>query len=639
RGARPSTYALHWQPMDPAPVRPIPSSFALIGDQAFADALAGHIAARGIPCHRGDDAAERDVDCVVVFAERPAATDEAGDTVQNAAHILTTIKTVAGRGNPPRRLVIATSGAHPADDDAVTDPAAAALVGLVRVARREIQALDIVLVDLKPADAITPDRFLGALASAAPNEEIALCAAGAFVCRLTDALRPAQDNPVKLPAPQTGLPGPGEVAIDVIASGLNFRDVLHHLGRLPQSAARMPYGLECSGKIAAVGPGVDALAPGDPVIAGLSVNSLSGRVVIGQEFVAKKPAALSYREAASLPLAFITAHYALDRLVRLKRGQWVLIHAAAGGVGQAAIQVARRAGAHIIATASPGKWPFLKAQGITHVFNSREGDFSAPVRAATGGRGVDVVLNSLAGEAVTASLSALADGGHFIEIGKLEPWPAERIASLPRGIRFNAFDLWDVKEDTALVAQMMAEMVTRIDERSLSPLPIEPFPVGAATRAFQHMARARHIGKIVIDQHTAALLRPGTTTLITGGLGALGLFMAQWLVERGATHLVLVGRSPPSEEAQRTIALLSDRATVTTAQADVANEAEMAAVIAAIDAGGHPLTGIVHAAGTLADGLIANQNDATLATAMAPKLTGATILDRLTTDRPLDFFL
>lgn len=640
-GPRPEVYAITWRPMD-GEIRPAapppPSSWAIVGCGQMADRLARRLATLGERSRRVDGPDIPQANRIVVFA-----TDRNVGAVARATRVLEQIRAVARRAGPTARLAIVTTGTRRATpDDVVTDVDGAAIWGLARVARRELPALDIVTVDLPGADdEAAPERLADVLEVAARGEEIALRRGGALVCRLAkDVAMPTVDTPVRLPEPDGAMPGPGEVAIDVVASGLNFRDVLHHLGRLPESAARMPYGLECAGRVAAVGPGVGGLAPGDPVIAGLTVNSLSGRVLMPQEFVVARPPSLSYRDAASLPLAFVTAHYALDRLAGLKRGERVLIHAAAGGVGQAAIQVARRAGAEIFATASPGKWDYLRRQGIAHVFNSRDGSFAEAILTATGGKGVDVVLNSLSGEVVSASLACLAEGGHFIEIGKLEEWSEDRVASLPRGIRFSSFDLWDVKEDAGLVAQMMAEMVARIRDGSLSPLRSEAFPIGSATRAFHHMARARHIGKIVIDQDVRAFVRPDAAYLVTGGLGALGLFTARWLVDRGAAHIVLVGRSPPGEGARQAIAALEAQgAEVRVVRADVADADSMAALLSGLDESGMPLAGIVHAAGVLDDASIANQTPEKFAAVMRPKLDGARVLDRLTRARPLDFFL
>ncbi|UOM34325.1 SDR family NAD(P)-dependent oxidoreductase [Acuticoccus sp. I52.16.1] len=658
-GKAPAAYVLDWVTREPAPAPPPSGSWAVLGEGPVAEMLRRHVSTAGAP--PADAASAQRV--VIVATQREA------DGVTRAAGVLDALKTAARRGSVPERVAIVTADAQSPRAD--MDVAGAALWGLARVARRELPALDIVVLDLVTPDLVSPAlagqnlagqnlvaqdiagpgiagqpdaaRIVAALAAAARNEEIRLGADGGVQVHRLAAARSgvaAGEVAVRLPAADTSAPGPGEVAIDVVASGLNFRDVLHHLGRLPESAARMPYGLECAGIVAEVGAGVDGLAPGDAVVAGLPVGTLSGRVVVRREFVAPKPAALSFREAATLPLAFITAHYALDVLARLAPGQRVLVHAAAGGVGQAAIQVARRAGAEVFATASPAKWEVLRRQGVGHVYNSRDDTFGEAILAATGGEGVDVVLNSLAGEIVTASIACLADGGHFIEIGKTEPWPDARIAGLPRGIRFTAFDLWDVKADRGLVAAMMGEMVARIEDGTLAPLPLEAFPIGAVTQAFAHMARARHVGKIVIDQDARALLRPGASYLVTGGLGGLGLHAAAWLAARGGETVVLLGRSAPDAAAQEAIAALRAGGTeVWGAGADVTDAAEMSGLLARLEAAGRPLAGVVHAAGVLGDAALVRQDAATLAAAMRPKLAGAELLAALTRTHPLDFML
>ncbi|OYX87432.1 MAG: hypothetical protein B7Y71_01665, partial [Xanthobacter sp. 35-67-6] len=429
----------------------------------------------------------------------------------------------------------------------------------------------------------------------------------------------------------------------VVASGLNCRDVLHGMGLLADSADHMPYGLECAGVIAAIGPGVEGLSVNMPVMAGLTVGSLAGRVRVPAAFVVPKPEDLSFRDAATLPLAFLTAHYALDHLAQIKPGDRVLIHAAAGGVGQAAIQVAQRAGAEVFATASPGKWSYLQRQGVAHVFNSRSTDFAAEIRRLTDGRGVDVVLNSLSGEAIAASFAALADGGRFIEIGKMGVWSAEAVAALGRDIAYHRFDLWDIKRDHRLIAGMMAQMLARLSDGSLRPLRSELFAIENVGAAFQQMARARHMGKIVLWQAAAGasgLVRPDATFLITGGLGTLGLHAARWLVHQGARSLALVGRSAPGPEAETTlVALRAAGVRVEIFQADMSGPAAVDQVFASVRATMAPLRGVIHAAGVLDDALLVNQSEAHFAKVLAPKLKAAWLLHQATVDEPLDLFL
>ncbi|GGC48562.1 type I polyketide synthase [Chelatococcus reniformis] len=539
------------------------------------------------------------------------------------------------------RIALVTRGSQRVTTEDVTAVAEAGLWGLSRVAAAEYPDLRLIRIDLDARGGLSNVDLARELAPlllrGAGATEVAVRNGQVFAATASE--REAPVRTVVRPRFDGGAPGTGEVVVTPVASGLNFRDVLHGMGLLPTSAEHMPYGLECAGIVTAVGAGVQGLRPGMPIIAGLTVGSLADRVRVPAAFVVAKPDHLSFRDAATLPLAFLTAHYGLDRLAKLKRGERVLIHAAAGGVGQAAIQVARRAGAEIFATASPGKWARLRRQGIDHVYNSRSLAFADEIRRATGGRGVDVVLNSLSGDAIGASFAALADGGRFVEIGKLDVWTAEQVTALGRNIAYHPFDLWDVKQDHALVADMMGELLARLEDGTLRPLPAEVFSIDDAAAAFQHMARAHHIGKIVLWQAPpgqGGLVGPRGTYLVTGGLGALGLHAAHWLVSRGARRIVLAGRSEPTATARGAIDhLRAAGADVRVVPCDVSIPGDVARLLAACA----DLTGIIHAAGVLDDALIVHQDEARMGRALAPKLTGGWLLHEAVGDRPLDFFL
>jgi len=327
----------------------------------------------------------------------------------------------------------------------------------------------------------------------------------------------------------------------------------------------------------------------------------------------------------------------------MKPGQRVLIHAAAGGVGLAAVQIAQRAGAEIFATAgSPEKHQYLRSLGITHIFSSRTLDFAAQIDALTGGTGVDIVLNSLAGEFIDRSVSVLRRGGCFLEIGKAGIWTEEQMTAVRPDVAY--FPIYLGSVDLAIVQQMLRELMDAFESRQLVPLPIRRFALTEAVDAFRFMAQAKHIGKIVVNVDGGAPARPSVradaTYLITGGLGALGLEVARHLVSRGARHLVLAGRSAPSADAARTLGELEAAgATVVAARADVSREAEVAAMLGDIAARMPALAGVIHAAGVLDDGVLAEQTWARFETVLAPKLAGAWNLHRLTEQLPLDFFV
>ncbi|MEM8804481.1 MAG: SDR family NAD(P)-dependent oxidoreductase [Cyanobacteria bacterium P01_G01_bin.38] len=455
-------------------------------------------------------------------------------------------------------------------------------------------------------------------------------------------------------------PGPGEVEIQVRSVGLNFRDVLNALGMLKAFTEEMgitdtkdlPFGGECAGIVAAVGEGVTDLQVGDAVIATQTIGSLSSFVNVPADFVVPKPASLSFDEAATIPTAFLTAYYALHERAQLKAGEKVLIHSAAGGVGQAAVQIAQWLGADVWGTASQPKWEVLREMGVSHVFNSRSVEFAQQVLDATEGEGMDVVLNSLNGEFISHSLKALANQGRFVEIGKLGIWSSEQMAEERSDVRYEPFDLLNISlENPATIRQLLGELMALFETGALKPLNLVSFPIGEMVDAFRFMAQARHIGKVVIsipdateaaptqapDAAVPFEVTPKGTYLITGGLGSLGLQVAHWLVDRGAKHLALMGRSAPSQQATEVIQRLQrGGATVQVLRADVASADAIAPALAEITV---PLKGIFHTAGVLDDAMLTGQSWQRFERVMQPKVTGSWLLHQLSIDQDLDCFV
>ncbi|GIJ19755.1 type I polyketide synthase [Micromonospora lutea] len=449
-------------------------------------------------------------------------------------------------------------------------------------------------------------------------------------------------------------PAPGEVVIDVRAAGLNFNDVLKALGSCPGvEPGRVPLGAECSGIVAAVGEGVNRVRVGDPVLA-VAPSSFSGRVVAPEALVARIGERTDLTEAAGVPIAFLTAVYALDHMARLAPGETVLIHSAAGGVGLAAMQIARRRGATILATAGTAeKRELLASRGAAHVYDSRSLEFADQVRADTQGRGVDVVLNSLAGEAMRASLALLAENGRFVEIGKRDIYDDATmgLSVLARNRSFMAVDLEALFSRRPEAITPVLDAVARaLDAGELTPVQTTVFPMTQATEAFTTMARARHVGKIVLvpDGVAEVIVAPGSAPVrrdasyvITGGLGDLGLEAARSLAERGAGRVVLVSRSEPAEAVRTRL----DEITRTTgtaimvASADVADADALTAVVARAGEGGLPVRGVVHAAGVLADAALDEQDAASLRLVWTAKALGVINLARACERVDLDFFV
>ncbi|MBG1266945.1 type I polyketide synthase [Nostoc sp. WHI] len=448
-------------------------------------------------------------------------------------------------------------------------------------------------------------------------------------------------------------PEPEEVEIQVYACGLNFRDVLNALGLLQEytqqqgidSATNIPFGGECAGKIVAVGKNVSNFQIGDEAIAVMAIGSLSSFVTVKADFVVPKPPQLSFEAAATILTTFLTAYYGLHHQAKMQPGDKILIHAAAGGVGQAAVQLVQRAGAEIFATASPSKWEFLKSAGVKHVMNSRTLDFAEAVMAITDGRGVDIALNSLNGEFIPKSLEILKTGGRFVEIGKIGIWDQEQVEAKRPDASYFAFDLLEISiHNPGLIASMLKELMEDFQRGTLKPLNYKAFPIHRVVDAFRYMQTAKHIGKVVISipqPREEEVVPTESSYLITGGLGALGQQVARWLVEeQGVRHLVLIGRHEASQTAQTTISKLQQAgANVKVFQADVSIREDIVRILAEIKASMPPLRGIIHTAGVLDDGLLLSQTWERFSRVMAPKIAGAWNLHTLTQELPLEFFV
>jgi NADPH:quinone reductase-like Zn-dependent oxidoreductase/acyl carrier protein len=455
--------------------------------------------------------------------------------------------------------------------------------------------------------------------------------------RLESAERGSFDRLGIVPAPHRS-PGPGEVEIAIAATALNFADVMDALGVRPGGASE--FGGECAGRIVAVGDGVDGFAPGDDVVA-LADGCFGSHVTCPAALVWRRPPALSAEQAAALPIAFVTARYALHEIGRLERGERVLVHAGAGGVGLAAVQLARRAGAELFVTAgSAEKRAYLASLGITHVFNSRTTAFAEEIRQRTDGRGVDVVLNSLAGSFIPATLGAVAPGGRFLEIGKTG-WSPEQVTAARPDVEYHVLDWWPIKHtDPARIRVLVERTLDDLAAGAIDPLPVTTFPVEESPSAFRFMAQARHIGKVVVRHGPQPhAIDPAGSYLVTGGLSGLGLLVAEWLADRGATSIVVMGRREPSPEARATLEGLEQRGTrITVVRGDVSVRADVEALFRRL-ADLPPLRGVMHAAGVLADGALLQQDWPRFWEPMAPKVAGTEHLQAALAGRPVDLFV
>jgi malonyl CoA-acyl carrier protein transacylase len=613
--------------------------------------------------------------------EAPDAGDGTDDQFTRCGSALLLVQSLAScKWERAPRLWFFTRGAQPVKTNSDLDPAQAPLLGLARVIALEHPELRCSCIDLDPVSRGSEiEEIFEELWEPDDEDQIAYQQSERYVARLTplsatattaDRLQLPKTDSFELRISEYGVlenlmitsggrrpPGPKEVEIEVRAAALNFKDVLHALGMLKEFSERsgithateQPFGFECAGRVISVGSEVEGCAIGDEVIA-MKAGSISSFVTVGAESVSRKPSHLSFEEAAALQTVFLTSIYALRHLAKVKRGDRILIHACAGGVGQAALQLAQCAGAEVFATASPAKWEYLKSQGIDHLMNSRNLSFADEVLALTDGEGVDIVLNSLARDFIPASLQALKADGRFVEIGKIGVWDSETVAELKPDAAYFNFDLGDVlAEQPELYQTLMADLEAGFADRTLRPLPIKVFALQDAVKAFRYLAQAQNIGKVII---TMPPVRQGASTgdhppvrddrsyLITGGLGALGLEVAQWLVNGGARHLSLVGRSDPSDTARAAIKKMKDAgASVSIFQKDVSNAAAVEEVIRTFGTTSPELAGIVHAAGVLEDGVILGQDWSRFKKPLGPKVQGTWNLHHSTHDLALDFFV
>jgi len=591
-------------------------------------------------------------DSLVVWKPSPGAEGVVG-SVYAATHEALGVLQSWLVGDESGVLVILTHGAVGLAGEDVTDLAGAAVWGLVRSAQAEHPGR-VVLVDSDGSvDAATVigcgEPQLVVRSGVVYAARLAQVGAGSVLelppggWRLAAGGGGTLEDLVVQSCPRVELAA-GQVRVAVAAVGVNFRDVLMALGMTPGGGE---LGVEGAGVIVEVGPGVAGLAVGDAVMGLLGV--VGSEAVVDARLVTAVPAGWSLVTAAGVPVVFWTALYGLSVLAGVRAGQRVLVHAATGGVGMAAVQLARHWGAEVFATASRGKWDTLRAMGFDdkHIADSRSLEFEEKFLTATDGAGVDVVLNSLAGEFVDASLRLLAGGGHFIEMGKTDIRDPQVVAAQHQGVQYQAFDLMGASPDDTAAA--LAELVGLFGDGVLAPLPFKTFDVRCTSAAYRFVSQARHIGKVVltIPDGPGKLLSgcagglAGGTVVITGGTGMAGGLLARHVVARyGVANVVLISRS--GEQAvgvSELVAGLRDAgAEVSVVACDVADRDALAGVLARVPAQ-YPLRGVLHAAGALDDAVIASLTADRVDAVLRAKVDGAWNLHELTQDLDLSAFV
>ncbi len=598
----------------------------------------------------------------VVWRCAAPGADESGTDISarletEISQLLSAVHTVqGGQVKLPGGLWIITERAVATESGEPVDPVQAALWGLGRTAINEEPALRCKLVDCdgsqeavraladllvtpvdEPEIAVRQGKLLASrLLPWARSGHLTVPRGGDYVLAPTE--RGAIDN-LRLTEADVPPPDEGYVQVAVEAAGLNFRDVLNVLGLYPGDPG--PVGGDFAGTVTQLGEGVTGLEVGQRVYGSMQ-GAFASRFNAPAQFLAPIPDGVSAVEAATIPAAALTVRLSFD-WAKLNPGDKVLIHAASGGVGLAAIQMAQKQGAEVYATASTFKRATLRKLGVKHVYDSRTTDFADQILADTDGAGVDVVLNSLTSEGfVEATVRATAQGGRFAEIAKRDIWTPEQMAEVRPDIAYEIVALDTVMfSEPERIRGLLTEVSQGLANGEWTPLPAEVYPVTEARAAFRRMQQARHIGKIVVQIPTPLQPRADRSYLITGGLGAIGLHTASYLAQRGAGDIVLTSRRAPDAEAQATIDDITERygCRIHVFSADVGDESEVAELLGRISAELPPLAGVLHLAGVLDDALLSQQSLERFRTTLAPKAFGAWHLDRLTKDDDLDFFI
>ncbi len=677
---------------------PAEKSWLVLADESgLGVKLVAQLRGRGARCrvaHRGSSFEEVGTDDFVLRAEAPedwkllrgSCNDEAPERIvfmwaldeQNATdgllgtdglfHLTQSLDVAA-----KLRIDVITRGSQAVGRDKGATLAQGAVIGLMRVIANEHSNFTCRSIDLPPTTQASDELLLwNELQQHDAEREIAFRGEARYVRRIVRGLAPReqvleQTVPLRLESRERGLLdalrlvpfalppcGAGEVVIEVKAAGMNFRDVLKALALYPaETADARVFGDEVAGIVKAVGSDVRHVKAGDRVF-GLAVFGLATHSMARGGDVCIIPDGLSFEEAATLPVVFMTSWHALKTVAHLQAGERVLVHAGAGGVGMAAIQIAHHLGAEVIASGgSPAKRALLSVLGVKHVIDSRRADFAEAVMELTDGKGVDVVLNALAAEAIPMGLSCLAQFGRFIEIGKRDIYQNSRIPLWPlrKNASFHVVAMDAIfSGDEARTSKILETIVTLVEQKALQPLPFRSFPACRIDSAFRLMAQGKHTGKVIVSFPDPFVARRGeplapafevkadATYLITGAFGGFGKVLAEWLVDCGARHLVLSSRNGAATPAAEAflVNLRARGVDVKVVKADAGSDEDVKRLIAA---SGSQLKGIFHLAMVIDDAPMAVLDSERMRKVIAPKAHGAWLLHEGTLSMKLDCFV
>ena len=635
-----------------------------------------NLAARGLPLNA--------VDAVYLGGDGLSLT-----AAENQCAVLTELARgwyAAGRPAVTLRVLTEQAQSCPDSLDSGLRPAQAAVIGAARVLMNEMPGLETACIDLHScsqdaADRALIDAALTELIHPSKEREIILSGDRRYVlrsentvylshnktgstCRL-ECTAPGHLETLRWEPADLAEPGPDQVRVAVRAVGLNFRDVMWAMNMLPEEALENGFsgpglGIECAGIADAVGSRVTDIVPGQRVLC-FGSQCFAGHVVTSARAVTQIPEEWSFADAATVPVAFYTAWYALSHLAHMQPGERLLIHGAAGGVGLAAVQIATTLGLEVFATAgSKDKQHMLRLLGVEHIYNSRSYSFHDEILADTDGAGVDAVLNSLAGEGIDQSLRLLRPFGRFLELGKRDFYAdnSMRLRPFRNNISYFGIDVDQLmKERPELARQVFTEIMEHFRNGEWNPLPYSLYEAGEAELAYRTMQQSRHVGKIVVEPpavtagaasepHSALPVSSSGSYIVTGGLGGFGLATARHLANRGAGALVLLSRKGKTAanaavlEELETLNLPDGvkRPVIALAQ-DVTDYSGLSEQLDAALKDLPPLKGIVHAAAVLDDGMLTDMTPERLKKVMRPKLGGAFNLHRYSLDKKLDFFV